>query len=265
MKRIFFRSRTVAAAVGAVCLVVAVSGEAIAAGAILGDSFNQFAPGSPGSSNWEYGYYTTPGDPSTFTPLSRSETTSGHGLVVGGLHRNVDPMSSIYYSPWVSDDTQYSFDYNGAQSTAFWSVRRWSNTSGYVGSIEITGEVQDVNGFTPNDGTIGRIFIDGLEITPTLVENTTQNTSATPASGDGIQTVAEDLLEYTAQGNIGASSFIDFALDHNFTTEKDSTRLTGVIRESHATASVPTPALLPGLVGFGANLLRKRRKQSRLA
>lgn len=266
MKKVIFRPRTVAAAVGAVCLAAAVGGDAIAAGAILGDSVNDFpasAVNFQGQNDWLYGYYATPGDPSTFTQLTEIEPTGSHGLVIGGLHRAVDPTSSIYYSPWISNDTQYSFDYNGTQAPPLWSVRRWNNTSAYAGPIEITGELQDVNGFL--DGTIGRIFIDGLEITPTTVNNTTQNTSAAPATGDGIQSAAEDLLTYVAQGNIGANSFIDFALDDNITTEKDSTRFTGVIRENHVTTSVPTPALLPGLVGFGANLLRKRRKQSQVA
>ncbi len=262
MKKVIFRPRIVAVAVGAVCLAAAVSGDAIAAGVTLADSVNDFPDASQNNQNfveqngWLYGYYSTPGDPSTFVQAPNTVIPDNRGWVAGEF---IGYSQSIFNSPWISSDTQSTYDNNG---NFLWSVRRWENGNSlnpYSGQIEIKGDFHEVNSF--DDGTIGRIFIDGLEITPTVVNNVTQNTSAVPNMGDGIKYVGGDLLEYVAQASINANSVIDFALDPRENTRDDSTLFTAVISQSHI-PSAPTPALLPGLMGFGASLLRKRRQLS---
>jgi hypothetical protein len=203
-----------------------------AAGVILADSVADFSDAQgaqPGQ--WQYGYYETPADATSFKQMSHYDVSNQ--MWAETPNRPTAPYN--YPDSW----TMMGKDF--AHPSAFphgqrWAVRRW--ISDYVGSVTVSGIFGDVNS---RGNAIGRVVLNGLQHQEILS-----------------QEVGTD-MPYSFVVTLAQGDILDLALDPDGVDANDSAHFTAVLRSANAT-DIPTPALLPGVMAFGAGVLRKRRE-----
>lgn len=206
--------------------------QAQAAGMILADSVLDFSgTQGTGQGQWHYGYYQTAGDSDSFLPLSYD---AGENIWEETPTRPGQPGAIAGSSSWALLTSQ------GGHPSAFprgqrWVVRRW--ISDYAGAVEVSGFFGDVN---TNGNVLGRVLLSGVQ--HQVMESQTVN--------------QEESYSFLATLQLGDR--LDFALDPNGPDGNDSARFTAQVQT--IPPSVPTPALLPGLLGFGIRMLKQRRR-----
>ncbi len=212
--------------------------QAHAAPVQVADSASEFS-GVQGQDGWEYGYYTTPGDHTTFTrmPVFNSVT---------GLWQKA-PSRPPWDALWAD---------GGHPGSSRWAVRRW--VSEVSGAIEITGLLEDIDSGNVG-GVFGRILVDGTEVWSDLVDS--YSGSAAP-----------DSVSFTVSvPSVSVGSLIDFAIDPNGADSNDATRFTATIfavaMAPPPPAAVPAPPtallLAAGIAGLLAGASRRRRLAGR--
>lgn len=202
-----------------------------AASVTLADSVADFS-GTQGTQpgQWQYGYYQTPNDANSFAPMS------------------YDASNAI----WEETPNRPASTYNGTDSWTMlnktsghpssfpngqrWAVRRW--ISNYAGSVTVSGVFGDIN---VQGNVLGRILLNGIQH---------QSFPSAVLGSD---------INYSFVATLAQGDRLDLALDPNGPDANDSATFTALI-QTNPTA-VPTPALLPGLMAFGAGMIKKRREQ----
>ncbi len=206
--------------------------KAQAAGMILADSVLDFSgTQGTGQGQWQYGYYETPGKSDSFMPLSYD---GSERLWEETPTRPGRPGAVPGSSSWAVLTKQggHPSSYPRGQR---WVVRRW--ISDYAGSVQVSGFFGDVN---TNGNVLGRVLLSGVQ--HQVMESQMVN--------------QEESYSFLATLQLGDR--LDFALDPNGPDGHDSARFTAQIQT--IPTAVPTPALLPGLIGFGVRMLKQRRR-----
>ncbi len=202
-----------------------------AAGVILADSVADFSATQgtqPGQ--WQYGYYKTPGDTASFAQMPYYD--ADNQMWEETLNRPTAPYN--YPDSWLMMGKDF------AHPSAFphdqrWAVRRW--ISNYVGSVTVSGIFGDVNS---RGNLIGRVVLNGLQHQEVLS-----------------QEVGSD-MSYSFVAMLQQVEVLDLILDPDGVDANDSAKLTASVQAN--ARDMPTPALLPGVMAFGAGILRKRRE-----
>ena len=135
--------------------------------------------------------------------------------------------------------------------------------------LRYSAETTDGSGIDSVTATLGSVSVNGTG-TAGVVEDVW-------ADGFGVTHLGQAAASAPPLG-AGASVSASFAADNLVYVTKDISASSGAtgndvafnsgIFNTHTTADVavvPTPALLPGLLGFGASILRKRKKSSEVA
>jgi len=202
--------------------------------------------GTQGQNNWRYGYWdkTNDGD-GTYTDSEFVEffadgtTTLGPANHWNGSSWQFVAPGGATDPPWTSvtaagGHPQGTFGWPDAQ----WSIRRWE--SEVNGTVNIAGTLN--NGSSANDGTIGRIIVDGTEIYARLTNGNS--------------------FSYSILADVNVGSKVDFVIDAGLADHQgnDSTTFTAAIDE---VTVVPEPSTLflaaLGLLGLLAGRRRRRR------
>ncbi len=195
----------------------------------VADSVSEFSS-VQGQDDWYYGYYTTPGDYTTFTPMSLFDST---GWTEWWEESSTQP-------PWT-----LLWDTGGHPGSSHWAVRRWVSET--TGTVTISGLLQD-NDPGVSGGVVGRILVDGVEVFSQVVD-------AYPGSTYGPPSV-----NYSITVPVSLGAYVDFAIDANGYEGYDNTTFTATI--DAAVTPVPEPAtlLLLGSGLAGVAVLRRRFK-----
>ncbi len=234
--------RTIPLAMGLFCGAIALPPQSVQA-AVIADSVQDFSD-QQGQDGWYYGYYEIPKNQTAFSSIPTSTFQEMKYFDSGQFwEETIDQPNETQYDP----STQYTWtmlnNVMGHPATFpdtenHWAVRRW--VSDFAGDVTISGRFGDINSQS-NDGTIGYIFLDGAKIYEQATNNFT-------------------VFNYSLQQTLAVGSVLDFAINPEGNDLSDSTQFTAQIQTVPPT-SVPTPALLPGLIGFGVSVLKKRRER----
>ncbi len=194
----------------------------------VADSVSEFS-GVQGQDDWYYGYYTTPGDYTTFTQMTLFDPA--------GLWEE-----SSTRPPWTA-----LWDTGGHPGSSHWAVRRW--VSEVSGIVTISGLLKDDDPNGGLGGVTGRILVDGVEVYNQIVD-------AYPGSTYGPPSV-----NYSITVPVSMGSYVDFAIDPGWSELYDGTTFTAII--DAAVTPVPEPAtlLLLGSGLAGVAVLRRRFKK----
>ncbi len=202
-------------------------GNATAAPAVtlLADSVAEFS-GNQGGNNWVYGYWDKRNDADgnyaalEFIPFPRGtgNTLSATNYWNGTIWNWPAPADP----PW-TELTATGGHPNGANGSPIdpihWTIRRYiSETNGLV---RISGVLAcGSQGGTCGDGTIGRIFVDGLQVYE--------------------RTVKGESIGYAIQVNVTQGAFVDFVIDPGAADNDfcDTTTFTAAVRTAQDTAVV---------------------------
>ncbi len=194
----------------------------------VADSVAEFS-GSQGQDNWIYGYWDKRNDADhIYDPNEMSFFDDG--FFQGGVWD-----LAVNVAPWTLLDANGGHPAANGQGDpeVHWAVRRW--VSEVSGDIEIMGDA--IHPSTGGDGTIVRIFIDGVEV---------YNASLLGSS------VSFDFL-----ASVNAGSYVDFVIDAGLADNDgaDSTVLRAMIFQV-----IPEPTSALAMLGLAsAALLRRRR------
>ena len=192
----------------------------------VADSVSEFSS-VQGQDDWYYGYYTTPGDYSTFMQMTLFDPAGWW-------------EESSTQPPWT-----VLWDTGGHPGSIHWAVRRWVSET--TGTVTISGLLQD-NDPVLMGGVVGRILVDGVEVFSQVVD-------AYPGSTYGPPSV-----NYSITVPVSLGAYVDFAIDANGYEGYDNTTFTATI--DAAVTPVPEPAtlLLLGSGLAGVAVLRRRFK-----
>lgn len=195
---------------------------AAGAAGVIADSETDFS-GVQGHKGWYYGYFTIPGDATTFTELihfiSDSSTTSvPHWRV------------STFFQPFV-----YLFPYGGHPDNRSGSaVRRW--LSPVEGDVLLTGYIEDAD-LGGGNGVTTTIYVDGAPIFSKVFSG---------ADGVGVN--------YSLPLTVTAGTTIDFEIADNGDFTFDNAYFYSTI------SAVPLPASLPMILPAVVLLRRMHRR-----
>ncbi len=182
--------------------------------------------GTQGQNNWYYGYWdkTADGD-KIYAPGELTQFLPAHWT---GSKWDLGANA-----PW-TEITDTGGHPQGS-GNAHWAIRRWE--SEVAGTVHLAGTLN--NPSASGDGTIGRIFVDGVEIYARLTDGNS--------------------FGYSILADVNVGSQVDFVIDAGLANDQanDGTTFTAII--DHVTV-VPEPATLTlaaiGLVGW-----RRRRNR----
>lgn len=194
--------------------------DAAAAGSAvqLADSVAQFS-GNQGGNGWYYGYWNKKADADgiyaadDFIPFPRGTgNTLNSTNYWNGSNWDI-PAGNPPWTEITASGGHPNAENGNAALPIHWAIRRYVPTT--AGPLRITGTLAaSSSGGTCGDGTIGRIYVDGVEV----FERTVSNLS----------------VGYSIVVNASVGSKIDFVIDPGAANNDfcDSTTFTAVIRSS---------------------------------
>lgn len=163
---------------------------------VIGDSHAGYSS-TQGLNGWYYGYYTTPGDSSSFTQFT----------IFNAAHQWVESATPPPYTALSQDR---------AVPSAHWAVRRF--VSPKAGKVILTGTLAKTDTSAAGDGVIGHIYYNGTEVYNQFIAAT---------DGTGVQFSVT--LPYVSIGDT-----IDFALDPNGNNSNDATTFIATAKQAVA-------------------------------
>ncbi len=156
-------------------------------GGAVADSQTQFS-GNQGQSGWNYGYAVYGSGVATNNVYSTGLFTPFDGGAGAGAYKSVytTPAATAPYNYWtgtlwdlntasaapwttISQLGNHPSDSNPATQTLMSAVRRWTST--VAGNYVLTGYFNRLS--TAGDGTVGHLFVDGVEIFSSLTKGDT--------------------------------------------------------------------------------------------
>jgi hypothetical protein len=241
-------------------------------GEILANSIAEFS-GNQGQDNWFYGYYDV-----------RADFTEGDGIYSAGEmipflndgsnsiqtesgpapswqespnHWNgskFDLLANASRGPWteLANNGGHPAANGQGQPEVHWAVRRWMSESD--DAVRIAGTLHNTS--SSGDGTVGRIFVDGVEVWSEV-----SNGNAIPFSVD-LALSAGQLVDFVIDPDgAGVLDFGDANSINLVNDGSDGTTFSFSIERVTPFVPVPEPAtgltILSALVGFGFTRRRK--------
>lgn len=138
---------------------------------------------------------------------------------------------------------------SGSASLSGGSIRVASATGGFASYVGALGTIQDISFIGGASGPIANF----LRVSPNLVFHLS---SAVASVNGSTASFSFDGTFTNALGAVLASGELGTELDLLFADAEDQASTFSLTAEAEA---VPTPALLPGLIGMGVAALRKRK------
>ncbi|MCT7996112.1 S8 family serine peptidase [Laspinema olomoucense] len=183
---------------------------------VIADSINDFSL-AQGQNNWYYGYYDGSLTSQDFQLLTNTDPEKG--WIIDGA----DYWNSTYWTHVGKTEVHPSgLIPSVRQSIEQWAVRRW--VSEVNGNISISGFLARPD--TRDNGVIGRIFVDGLEIWSQEI------TGIEGATG----------ITYDLNTNVEKGSVVDFVIDpNNHDQYNDTAEFSATISQSQPVINNTNP------------------------